>query len=30
MFVGEARSLPQSLASKRCFTWVGSSLTHKH
>jgi hypothetical protein len=30
MFVGKARSLPFSGALERFFTWVGSSLTHKH
>ncbi len=29
MFVGKAKSLPYSLASESCFTWVGSSLTRK-
>ncbi len=26
----QARSLTQSGTPERCFTWVGSSLTHKH
>jgi hypothetical protein len=30
MYVGKARSLPYSGASKRYFTLVGSGLTHKH
>ncbi len=30
MFLGKARSLPLSGVSKRCFTWVGSGLTHKY
>ncbi len=30
VFVGEARSLPQSGAPERSITRVGSSLTHKH
>ncbi len=29
MFVGEVRSLPQRGSLERCFTRVGSSLTHK-
>ncbi len=30
MFVGKARTVPQSGASEMCFTWVFSGLTHKH
>ncbi len=30
MFVGKARSLPQSGALERCFTQVGSGFTCKH
>ncbi len=30
MFVGKARSLPQSGASQRCFTWVGYYLACKY
>ncbi len=30
MFVGEARSLLQSGAPERGFTWVGYGFTHKH
>jgi hypothetical protein len=30
MFVGKARSLLYSEAPGRCFTRVGSGLTHKH
>jgi hypothetical protein len=30
MLVGKSRSLPQSGAPERYFTWVGSSLTCKH
>jgi hypothetical protein len=30
MFVGKATSMPYSGAPERCFTWVSSSLTHKH
>ncbi len=29
-FVGKVKSLPQSGALERCFTRVGSGLTHKH
>jgi hypothetical protein len=28
--VGEARRLPFNGAPERCFSWVGSGLTHKH
>jgi hypothetical protein len=30
MFVGKIRNLPWSGAPERCFTRVGSGLTHKH
>ncbi len=30
MFPGKTRDLPQSRATERCFTWVGSGLTQKH
>jgi hypothetical protein len=30
MIVGEARGLPESGASARCFTEVGSGLTNNH
>ncbi len=30
MLVGEARSLSQSGAPERCFTWEGSGLTRQH
>jgi hypothetical protein len=30
LFVGKARSQPFSVEPERCFTWVGSCLTHKH
>jgi hypothetical protein len=30
MFAHKVRSLPESGVLKRCFTRVGSSLTHKH
>ncbi len=30
MFAGKARSLPQSGAPEKSFTWVGSGLTCKH
>ncbi len=30
MFVGKARGLPKSGVPKRCFTFLGSILTHKH
>jgi len=29
-FVCKAKSLPESGAPERCFTWTGSSLTRKH
>jgi hypothetical protein len=28
MFVGKARSLPQSGVHERCFTWIGITLKH--
>ncbi len=30
MFVGKARSLPYIGRPERCFTWVGSDITHEH
>jgi hypothetical protein len=30
MFVGKAKSMPQSGTPERWFTWVSSSLTGKH
>ncbi len=30
IFVGKVRCSPYSRASERCFTWIGSSFTHKY
>jgi hypothetical protein len=30
MFVGEARSLPYSGASERCFTWIQNGLAYHY